>query len=141
MMLCVDGSDITRLTLEVFVREHGASNVGGWNRVQGATFDVSPEEYLASIVQFVQLEALEGIVVVVGPGSATALRASLAIANTLAMTRKIPLYGVQKGTPWESVLTNDGPKDGAAHLEPVYTAEPKITPSKKDQLRRKDAQS
>lgn len=137
MILCIDGSDIATLALEAYERKDMALSGGGWQRTREAIFDASPEEHLACITQFVDFAEIEGIAAVQGPGSATALRASLAIANTLAMTRKISLYGVQKGTSWEEVFTADGPKDGVSYLEPVYAHDPRITPSTKDALRRK----
>lgn len=105
MMITIDGSDIRRLV------------------VNGRVFDVGPEGYLAAISEVAAPEDIEGIAVVQGPGSATALRASLAIANTLAMTLGVPLC--------------DAAGQPHAYLEPVYENEARITPSTKDQLRRK----
>lgn len=136
MMLCIDGSDIRRLTVEVYEWEDGMFSGNGWRNTRGGTFDVGPEAYLATIATLVKPEDVDGIVIVQGPGSATSLRASLAIANTLAMTKQIPLYGIAKGDAWESVLTSDGPKNGVGYLAPVYEHEPRITPSGKDTLGR-----
>lgn len=120
MILYIDGSDIRRLVVAT--------------SEETRTFDSGPEGYLAAISTMVEPEALEGIIVVQGPGSATALRASLSIANTLAMTQRIPLYGVQSGTSYASaLLALPEPKP---FLEPIYGAEAQITVSKKDQLRR-----
>lgn len=136
MVLCIDGSDINTLTLEVYERNGQVHSDNAWRHVRGGVFTVRPEEYLATMTTLVDFDDLDGIVVVQGPGSATALRASLTIVNTLAMAKQIPLYGVDKGTPWDAVLTENGPKDGVTHLEPVYAQDARITPSKKDQLRR-----
>lgn len=104
MMVTIDGSDIRRLV------------------VNGKVFDVEPEGYLAAIASVVSPSDISGVTVVQGPGSATALRASLAIANTLAMTLGVPLYDAS----------------GVAHpyLDPLYANDPRITTSTKDSLRR-----
>lgn len=136
MILCIDGSDIRLLTLVAFA--HGAPRRSRpkWRETAREEAAVGPESFLASITHFVPLEEIEGIVIVQGPGSATALRASLAIANTLAMTNGIPLCGVKKGEAWESALAPDGLHAPVDHLEPVYAANAIITPSTKDHLRR-----
>lgn len=141
MILCIDGSDIATLVLEAYDWNNLTVSDNGWRNTRSERYSVSPEEYLSRIVTFANFDELEGIVIVQGPGSATALRASLTIANTLAMSRKIPLYGVQKGTSWDAVLTADGPKDGVDHLEPVYASDPRITPSTKDALRRRGSKT
>lgn len=137
MILCIDGSDIATLVLEAYERNNLTVSDNGWRNVRSERYSASPEEYLSRIATFANFDALEGIVIVQGPGSATALRASLTIANTLAMSRKIPLYGVEKGASWDAVLTADGLKHGVDHLEPVYASDPRITPSTKDALRRR----
>lgn len=101
MILRIDGSDIARLV------------------VNDREFAVGPEGYLAAIASVVEPAEITAIEVVAGPGSATALRASLAIANTLAWTLGVPING------------------RSMHVEPVYEHAARITPSGKDQLRRK----
>lgn len=107
MILCIDGSDIATLTL-AFQNDAG-------DTVREEVFATRPEDFLAHIVAFVGTNEVTGIRVACGPGSATALRASIAIAETWAFAKGIPVIG---GT------------------EPVYANEPRITPSKKDSLRR-----
>lgn len=115
MMLYVDGSDIAHIVL-------------GWTTPGGAvqnTTDVAvgPEGFLAAIVAFRAGARLDGIVAVTGPGSPTALRASLAIVNTLAMAEGTPLYdahGVQHNV-----------------LLPEYGGDARVTPSSRDSLRRR----
>ena len=107
MILCIDGSDIATLKL-AFQNDAG-------DTVRDGVFATRPEDFLAHIVAFMGADDVAGIRVACGPGSATALRASIAIAETLAYAKGIPVLG---GT------------------EPVYAHEARITPSKKDNLRR-----
>ncbi|MDO8624852.1 MAG: hypothetical protein Q7R47_02120 [Candidatus Diapherotrites archaeon] len=130
--MCIDGSDIRLLALAAFAR----SADGAWQETAREEMAVGPESFLAAITRFVPIEEVEGIIIVQGPGSATALRASLAIANTLAMAKGIPLCGVEKGAAWESVLVQNGLQTPVDHLEPVYGAAARITQSTKDHLRR-----
>lgn len=107
MILCIDGSDIATLKL-AFQNDAG-------DTVRQEEFATCPESFLTHIVAFMGTDDVTGIRVACGPGSATALRASIAIAQTLAYAKSIPIIG---GT------------------EPVYAHEARITPSKKDSLRR-----
>lgn len=138
MILYLNGQDINRIVLGT-VRDQV---------VNIETIDSSPEKYLKVIDGFLKkekqdIENLEGILVVVGPGSATALRAILAIVNTLHFTHKIPLYIVEKNagdSDEESVvesIKNLVPLNLGEYAEPVYAHSPRITPSKKDRLGRK----
>ncbi|MEK7615216.1 MAG: hypothetical protein AAB431_02425 [Patescibacteria group bacterium] len=59
--------------------------------------DIFPEGYLNEIDLFlkrneIRLEDLTGLSIVTGPGSFTASRISLTIANTLHFTHKLPLF-------------------------------------------------
>ncbi len=107
MILCINGTEITKLTLAL-QDDAGAT-------VREETFVTCPEDFLAHIVAFLGTESVTGVTVVCGPGSATALRASIAIAQTLAYAKGIPIIG---------------------STEPIYAHEARITPSKKDNLRR-----
>ena len=69
---------------------------------------------------------MDGIGVVVGPGSFTALRISVAIANTIGYVLKIPLYGFKKT---EKIDFNK--KRAQKQLKPFYNKKPNITISKK----------
>ncbi len=107
MILCIDGTDIAALKL-AFQDDAGAT-------VREEVFATRPEDFLSHIVAFMGADDVTGIRVACGPGSATALRASIAIAETLAYAKGIPVLG---GT------------------QPIYAHEARITPSKKDNLRR-----
>ncbi|MBI1907805.1 hypothetical protein HYS28_00070 [Candidatus Uhrbacteria bacterium] len=138
MILCIDGSDINHLGLATYEWTDLTLSDNGWRGMRAKTYDAAPEGFLAAIMDMVQsADEIDGIVAVVGPGSATALRTSVAIANTIAFARNIPLYGVPRSTDFDSIFaTAEGPTDPVAFLAPVYETEARITPSKKDQLRR-----
>ncbi len=138
MILYVNGQDINELILGLVEKE-----------VHLETFSVGPEKYLATLDAFLQtqnieLDKLEGIAVVVGPGSATALRSSLSIVNTVHFAKKLPLYIIEKDPVAvdEDIVTKDmlsklEPLGERSFAEPIYAHAPRITPSKKDALGRK----
>ena len=107
MILCINGTDIAKLTL--------ALQDDAGQTVREETFVTRPEDFLAHIVAFLGAENVTAVTVACGPGSATALRASIVIAQTLAYAKGIPVLG---------------------STEPIYAHEARITPSKKDNLRR-----
>jgi tRNA A37 threonylcarbamoyladenosine modification protein TsaB len=62
--------------------------------------DIQPDDQLKMIDIFLSeqnalLDDLTGIVVVTGPGSFTASRTSVVIANTIGFTKSIPIWGVE----------------------------------------------
>lgn len=72
---------------------------------------------------------LAGIIVVVGPGSFTALRAACVIANTMAYVEKLPLYGFKRSEYDElaDLLKKTRTKKQKSYLEPFYGKAPKIS--------------
>ena len=86
MILCLEGTDIRRFHLAI-----AEKNGETWKITRQEEFFVSPETYLATLAGFLAGERPEAIAVHPGPGSATALRSSLAIANTLAFAWRIPI--------------------------------------------------
>jgi tRNA A37 threonylcarbamoyladenosine modification protein TsaB len=89
------------------------------------------------------IEDVESIFIVVGPGSATSLRASISIANTWHFVRKIALHGIEKTAEQsdeDALNTYTQKEQGSAehqiYLEPKYSQGPQITASNKDQLGR-----
>lgn len=144
-MLCIDGSDIKRLTVGTYewVDLVVAGN-NGWTAKASETRNVGPEGYLAAIMDRINLDETDGIVAVTGPGSATALRTSLSIVNAIAVARKIPLYGVEKfnDEPFSSVFCNSefpGNTKPDEFLIPKYANDARITESNKDALRRRQS--
>lgn len=140
MMLYINGQDIARFVVGVA----DAETVLSLEVMEGAR----PEQFLASIDSFLRendyaIEDMTRLVVVVGPGSATALRAVLSIVNTIAFVRGVDLVGVEKDPVQddEVFLRSILAKEIEVHvsesfLHPVYAHEPRITVSKKDHLRR-----
>lgn len=64
------------------------------------TFEVPPEKYLASLDAFLHEQQMSSvdvsrILIVNGPGSFTASRVSVVIANTFAFVRKIPVVAIE----------------------------------------------
>lgn len=135
MMLYVNGSDIAHLVLGVLSDDRSMFVIAP------ETIASSPETCLKNIDAFVAAhpDALsKGIVAVIGPGSATALRTSLAIVNTLGFTKGIPLYGVElaPGADDRTVLVDLHHAPVHRMLRPAYTNAARITPSAKDALGR-----
>lgn len=137
MMLYVNGSDIDRLTIGAVADDRAVF------AIEPKTFVVRPEEFLFTIdawlrEQHIDLTSISSLAVVIGPGSATALRTSLAWANTFAFTQSIPMYGIELavGSDERAALIGLGAADSSPMLRPVYTNAPTITATKKDALRR-----
>lgn len=126
MILFIDGSDITRLTL-------GRASINDrqqWQITETVTSDVRPEGYLAAIDNFIGQETIASIIAVTGPGSATALRASLAIVNAISLAQGVSLYGV------DIADTAGELPSASAVLLPTYHHDPVITVSTRDSLLR-----
>lgn len=135
MMLYVNGSDIGHIVLGALSDDRSRFMVDPVSQPS------SPETTLRMIDAFVAAhsEVLStGIVAVIGPGSATALRTSLAIVNTLGFTKGIPLYGVElaPGADDRTVLVDLHHVPVHRMLRPAYTNAARITPSAKDALGR-----
>ncbi len=137
--LYVNGSDIRRLAVG-FAKEGEILAVD--------FFDVGPEEYLSTIDAFLRaqgsdLDELTGVVAARGPGSATALRSSLSIVNTIVFAREMPIIPVQKTDDEQDVdsfkkaLANFADQSNTNFIYPKYSSGPKITFSTRDALKRK----
>lgn len=107
--------------------------------------ECEPDEYLKNIVYFLEskgskITKISEIHAVIGPGSATALRASLSIVNTLSYSLGIYLKGYSIPENWDEsslfgiIKVSEGRVEWP--LVPVYQHEPRITISHKDQLQR-----
>ncbi len=137
MMLYVNGRDIAQVTLGLLNDERSVFVIGP------VTVQASPEQFLAAIDTFLAMHApaspLTGIVAVLGPGSATALRTSLTLVNTLVFARNIPIFGVELelNSDDRSVLVALRGKHAIPMARPTYAHEARITTSTKDALGRK----
>ncbi len=90
MYLLICSQDIRQVTLALY---------DGKNIVQSKVFFVAPEEHLQCLDAVlsewnVVMADMQGIVVVTGPGSFTASRVSVTLANAIALAQQIPVWGV-----------------------------------------------
>ena len=135
MTLYVNGSDIARLVLGVLNDDRSVF------LVDPTPFTVSPEQFLATVDAFLLLHAgaMTGVVAVLGPGSATALRTSVTMVNALAFAKGIPVYGVElaPGADDRAALVNLHGASPVPLARPVYANPAKITVSTKDALGRR----
>ncbi len=148
MMLYVNGSDIARVVLGVLNDDRSAF------LVDPVTFSASPEQFLATVDEFLSLHVdaghgspaydvrasnLTGLVAVLGPGSATALRTSLTIVNTLAFAQSLPIFGVELDPDANdrAALVYLRGVSSMPMARPLYANSAKITVSTKDALGRR----
>jgi hypothetical protein len=86
---------------------------------------------LASFIKAESIPSLDGIVVISGPGSFSAVRSGVLVANLLARMYHVPLYGVRV----EDVRELEGLRDSlianrlkpVSYVAPIYDQEPNIT--------------
>lgn len=101
-----------------------------------STFAASPEEYLNVIDTYlkqhnVQKQDIEGVYIVTGPGSFTASRVSITLANSFAFAQGIPIFEIQNSTRkalsdlMVEVLHNNVPS--SVFARPFYDKPPQIT--------------
>lgn len=140
MILYVNGQDIKTLVIGT-VDEQA-------NEPPRVISETAPEAYLSHIDDFLkgshkEVSDVEKIFVVVGPGSATALRAILSIVNTMKFAAGVDLVGVEKPMLEDDRETLRKINEGQAtlvkdrdFLAPIYAYAPRITRSKKDVLKR-----
>ncbi|NQV88800.1 MAG: hypothetical protein HQ488_00565 [Parcubacteria group bacterium] len=131
MYLVIASQDISNLTLAL---------LDGGDLVQSEDFFVPPEKHLVSIDETLHkwkmpINTLKGVIVVTGPGSFTASRVSVTLANSIAMTQDIPIWGI---TNPQNISVKDlvGSLDlsktpQGTFVLPDYNKEPHITLSKK----------
>lgn len=140
MMLYVNGSDITRLMLGMLNDDRSAF------LVDPVAIPSPPEQFLAHVDTFLENYTLNptpskltGIVAVLGPGSATALRTSLTMVNAFAFAKSIPVFGVEiaPGADDRAVLVSLYDASPIPMARPVYANPAKITVSTKDALGRR----
>ena len=78
-----------------------------------------------------KVKKLDGICVVAGPGSFTAVRTGVLIANLIARLDRIPLYGIAAAQAQDlDGLYRDlaaGAVPTSGYVAPTYTSEPNIT--------------
>ena len=135
MKIVIRGTDIARCTVGIQVP--GAP----WHAV---TYAARPEEYLAILQRHLQeagvnIADVQGIVVIAGEGSATAVRASVTLANVLAWTHGWTVEEI--AIPAEATEEEMGEAVKRAVrvrvARPQYQHAPHITQSTHDVLKRK----
>lgn len=75
---------------------------------------------------------IHGIVVVSGPGTFTAVRTGVLVANVLARTLRLPLVGVSvaEANDLMALFRSLGGRPAVTYVAPVYDREPNITQPK-----------
>lgn len=143
MIMYINGQDIRSITFAVLDSGQNISEKDIFQK------EVGPEGFLKAFRDFlsekaVRLDEIKRVFVVVGPGSATALRSILAIVNTMAFTLPIELIGIEKQKDEHDIDTvkkileqDPSTFEIKKVLSPIYEHEPRITVSTKDVLRRK----
>lgn len=98
------------------------------------TVEVPPEQYLYSVDQFLRAhsvspEHIHRILVVNGPGSFTASRISVTLANTLAFVHHIPMVALEnpERLSMQELLSDANRFSEHAFVVPVYDRPPNIT--------------
>ena len=141
MMIYLNGQDINRIIFSILKEGAVEQDI--------VVNEIGPEGYLKAFRDFLEkngceLGEVKKIFAVVGPGSATALRSSLAIVNPLGFAKGIGLVAVQKEKTEQDIDTiNKLLEQGLSSFEiknvltPKYEHKPRITISTKDALRRK----
>jgi len=129
MYLVVSPTDITYAIFSLFNKEMLINT----KKINGA-----PEEFLAHLLKYLEEQGvsvinLEGVIVVTGPGSATSLRAGLAVINTFAFVHKLPLIPVANAEDkiLKELISNIDLNKTVAFVTPEYGREPNITKSQK----------
>ena len=106
--------------------------------IKTETMAVPPEQHLQTIVQFLaseqlDLDKLDRLYVVTGPGSFTASRVSVTIVNTIAVVRVLPVHAIENADKqsledlWEKWQQVPSQKS----VIPTYDQPPNITTPKK----------
>ena len=98
------------------------------------TFDVPPENYLASLHTFLLEQSLsvsdiKRVFVVNGPGSFTASRVSVVIANTIAFTQQIGMVSIENPDrrPMRELMETVLQSKEQTFVVPAYDRPPNIT--------------
>lgn len=109
----------------------------GGNVQKEQKVETTPESLLENTLAYLEregvaIESVEGMVVVTGPGSFTALRAGLSVVNTFAFVHEIPLVAVPN--PEEKILgalmEEVDLSKTQTFVTPHYGREPNITKPK-----------
>ncbi len=130
MRLFLRSQDIRELEIGLFENEE---------LIFCSTIDVGPEEHLKSVDQVLcesnaSLNDIDGVYVVTGPGSFTASRVSITIANAIAFTQEVSVYAIEN--PDKKTIAELCEKLSDLDLkeqhwaQPFYDRPPQITKAK-----------
>lgn len=134
MNLFIDGREIKEFT------------VGDIETNEYKKYSAEPHEQLKCLDEFLEgcgksIDSVEELHIIKGKGSATALRTSLAIVNTIQFVKHIPVYTYvyEQGVPcFEEIVSGNARGELATgYVTPEYAYAPRVTPTKRDQLNRK----
>lgn len=102
--------------------------------MKSASRKVMPGAAVSALARFIAPTAaanLDGIGVVAGPGSFSAVRSGVLIANLLSRVFGLPLYGLSKNEAADLSQVRERLRSGSVksspYVAPVYDAEPNIT--------------
>jgi hypothetical protein len=141
MILYANGQDIKNIIFANLDAESPLESI--------KVYQTGPEGYLNALVSFLDqnksdIKLIKKAFVVIGPGSATALRGSLSIFNTIKFATGTELIEVKKeANEPDCDVVNKIIEQGLSSfdhismLKPIYEHDPRITMSTKDILRRK----
>lgn len=100
--------------------------------IEGARTSVLSE--LEKLISPPELADLQGIALVYGPGSFSAVRGGVIVANLLSRLYHIPLYGFTKEEAIDLIDVRrklaSGTIVSSEYISPLYDAEPNITQKK-----------
>lgn len=86
---------------------------------------------LYTLIKPEELSQLQGIALVYGPGSFSAIRGGVLVANLLSRLYHIPLYGFTKDEAMDLIDIRrklmSGEVQQSEYISPLYDAEPNIT--------------
>ncbi|MBD3250917.1 hypothetical protein GF380_00340 [Candidatus Uhrbacteria bacterium] len=122
--LFIDTSERLRTRLAVFPKT-------GRTRVRIKAGRVPLVATMAAFITPDECSALQGIAVVAGPGSFSAVRSGVLVANLLSRVYHVPIYDVPKEIADDLFAIRKGIREGTfrskEYVAPVYDAEPNIT--------------
>ncbi len=137
MYLLVSSHDLSFAVFGLVGREdqsRSQADAPGLKVVEVSEVKTRPEGILEALLNYLhehelEPEDLEGIVVVVGPGSSTALRAGLSVVNTIAFVQKLPVLSLSnaKKKPLKELLASVDLWKTDIFALPYYEREPHIT--------------
>ncbi|MBU1164032.1 tRNA (adenosine(37)-N6)-threonylcarbamoyltransferase complex dimerization subunit type 1 TsaB [Patescibacteria group bacterium] len=129
MILFIDTSDSAKATVALIDNQKLKKKIEFKAKFKQAELLLKQIEKLN-----INLNKLKGIIVIIGPGSFTALRIGATVANTLSWSLKIPVVGIKQTDLDQVVIKSEkliSKIKNNKFVIPHYGKEPNITKSKK----------